>query len=74
MDSYHKLKISAAILQRPIKQIAKDAGCSEVALRGVCYGDITSARISEFLDELYHEADERYRHHRQKKSYRISAQ
>ena len=57
MEKWHKFKIASTVQQKTIAQLAEEAECSQVALRKVAYGEITSARISEFIDEQIAEGE-----------------
>lgn len=60
MNKYKELKIASAVLEKSIKDFADEAGVSEVALRGVAQGTITSAKLSQFIDQKVSESEAKF--------------
>lgn len=67
MNKYQQLKVAAAVLGLTMTEVAEQAECSTVFLRGVCYGTDTSARVEEFVDQKIAEADKVYQKHREER-------
>lgn len=63
IDKYSQLKIASNILDKSMQDFATEAGVTPQALRGVCNGDITSSRVSKFVDEKIETANEIFNDH-----------
>ena len=60
MSKYQRLKVAAAILGVTMKDICEEADVSITAIKGVADGEITSERLSEFIDQKIKESEEKF--------------
>lgn len=59
-DKYSRLKIASNVLGQTMIEIADEWGCTTQAVRDVCTGRTTSARIENLINEKIEEAEQKY--------------
>lgn len=68
IDKYSHLKIAANILNTTIQAMAEELDVTSQSIKGVCDGNITSARIEKYVNQKIIEADDIYDQHRRNRN------